>query len=268
MKKIFLLIFLALSLSVFGQSKDEYFDTDIQESDEVTTQRFDDIDPDELAEIEQELGSADKQRLEELLDFVHDKNQQLLEDIDPDGDGVVDPVKLLQLARDGVIPNLGGKPSRGKAKPNKKTNNVHVERDGSEFKNLPFGKLKQIPDRDLKEQFEKSPILSKIPFKEFKEKLVEFFIKVVKDDDALPMLLKMSQKEGKGKFLGLLFATVILGWILKRIIKSKKSFFHPMTFILFIIRLSIVWGARIAIIVYFYGDELVPFVRIFKEVFL
>ena len=102
--------------------------------------------------------------------------------------------------------------------------------------------------------------LSKYP------KVSLFFARILKDQDAMPSLFKIIKNREKLMYFGFaMLGTIILGFLIKRAFrKLDSSIFRDIK--LFFMRVFLLLGARIFILISFFGTELRPTWNIFKSV--
>jgi len=100
------------------------------------------------------------------------------------------------------------------------------------------------------------------PYQKFLDsnpKLYEFYADTLQSKDALPSAAGMLQNRNKlYLFAGLNVFIIICGVIFKRLQKNQTGFFMP-----FIKRMILIYGARITLLVVFFGKELGPIWRLF-----
>jgi DNA-binding protein H-NS len=93
-------------------------------------------------------------------------------------------------------------------------------------------------------------------------------VRLIKDKDAIPSAVKIIENKDKLVwFGGCLIATFILGFILERLMR-KEGRGVLASIGLYMVRVLILTGVRLTIILYFYGEELKPASRVFKQTFL
>ncbi|MCR9203945.1 MAG: hypothetical protein NXH75_05180 [Halobacteriovoraceae bacterium] len=128
--------------------------------------------------------------------------------------------------------------------------------------------LSQFRDMDpveLREQLKSqinqtlfAPVINSFP------KVLDFVVNLFRDNDALPQLFTIPVDRKKLYiFAGLNILLMIIGWIVKRKQKERGSgFFSGFK------RWITLFSLRIVLLLTFYGKELMPGVRVFKDTFL
>lgn len=124
---------------------------------------------------------------------------------------------------------------------------------------------KHISRDAIKKQLESKPVIKKITDKY--PKIIDFVTNIAKDDKVMPELVKIMQR--KKDLLNFFYANVALFiisfiWKLKY---RKKNFFSLSYFTNMFTKFFVINGARILLLIYFFGDNLNPLWRVFKDTF-
>lgn len=95
-----------------------------------------------------------------------------------------------------------------------------------------------------------------------------FAIRLIKDKESLPSMVKiLEDRDRLVWFAGAMLSTIILGFILKRIMhREGRSFLKAALY--FFIRMYIMFAIRVAIVYYFYSVEFTPAAKVFKATFM
>lgn len=95
-----------------------------------------------------------------------------------------------------------------------------------------------------------------------------FVVKLIKDKDSFPGLVKIVENRDRLiRFGGVMIATFIFGFILKRVMhREGRSFIKAAYY--FLLRSWIMFAIRVYIVYYFFAPELTPAARVFKETFM
>lgn len=98
-------------------------------------------------------------------------------------------------------------------------------------------------------------------------KLALFAVRLIKDAEALPALLKILDDQKKLiRFGGLMLFTIVFAFILRRLLK-KEGRSVLMALSLWLLRFLIITSLRFGIIVYFYGKEIEPTFNLVTKTF-
>lgn len=102
---------------------------------------------------------------------------------------------------------------------------------------------------------------------DFEPRLYTFVTKLIRDKEALPLLVRIIEDRSRlATLLWLMLGSFVVGYFLKRITSNKDQPF--VTAVVFgIVRMFFMFGLRISIIWWLFSTELKPTVRIVKEVF-
>ena len=129
--------------------------------------------------------------------------------------------------------------------------------------------LQKLSEKELMKLFEENSRNS--PMRPYMDKFpssVVFAIKLVRDPESLPSIAKIAENKDKLiYFSGVMLATIIFGFFLKKLMYREGSSFIRLL-INFIMRMFIMLALRIYIIYYFYSTELTPAAKIFKITFM
>jgi hypothetical protein len=161
--------------------------------------------------------------------------------------------------------NEGNGGKNGARKLPKKNPNMDFEQAFSmlqdQYKSMPFAQLRNHIKSTMEGTYLK-PVVKAVP------KTADFMAHMYQDDEAFPALFKMIKDRDKLKYVGIyILATVIAGWIFGNFyIRHNHKFATRLR--RGIVKFALVWSARFAIIIYFYGDYLAPSAKIAKKVFL
>lgn len=95
--------------------------------------------------------------------------------------------------------------------------------------------------------------------------LMVFAVKLIKDTDAIPSMVKIVDDQDKLiRFGGLMIATILFGFFLKRLTAKEGRDVIPALGIWFM-RFLIMLSLRIGLIILFYGNELTPAFNVAKS---
>lgn len=142
------------------------------------------------------------------------------------------------------------------------------ERKLSENINFMLSPLKSLSDKELENLLrEKIKESGAQKLYDLEPRIYPFTVKIIKDNEALPALIRISEDIVRlTKLVWLIIATFVVGYFFKRITSNKGQPF--ITALCFgFIRLTLMMGLRIFIVWWIFSNELRPAVRIFKEVF-
>jgi hypothetical protein len=208
----------------------------------------------------------DQDSLEDQLRNMRKNNADLMDQVkqmQKGNDGKMDPaaaMKMLQKLQGGSGGGLGGlkglQALSGKGTGGDGTMSGTIKKLISPYKSMPRS---QIIDGVKK-------MTAKKPYGKFLEKnpkILEFYADTMQSSEALPSAAGMLQDRKKLYiFSGLNVLIIIFGSVYKRMTRHKKGFFGPL-----LKRLFILYSARIALLVAFYGNELGPIWRLFLKRF-
>ena len=98
-------------------------------------------------------------------------------------------------------------------------------------------------------------------------KLAIFTVRLIKDKDALPNLAKiLDDQERLIRFLGIMISTILIAFLLKRLMKRKgRSVVQALSF--WFLRFIIISSLRFGILIYFFSSELSPLFSITSKTF-
>jgi hypothetical protein len=95
-----------------------------------------------------------------------------------------------------------------------------------------------------------------------------FAVRLIKDKESIPSMVKiLEDKDRLVWFAGAMLSTILIGFILKRIMhREGRSFLKAVLY--FFIRMYTMFAIRVAIVYYFYSVELTPAAKVFKATFM
>lgn len=137
----------------------------------------------------------------------------------------------------------------------------------SEAIRLAMGPLKKLSSNEMKSMILDQARGSKhynllIDF----PKILDFFVGIIKDENAVPQMVKVIEdKEKLKKFAAVMLCSIVFGFIIARIISTKEKNIYKIVG-LFFFRVLIMFSIRISIICYFYSEELSPAFNVFTRV--
>jgi hypothetical protein len=95
-----------------------------------------------------------------------------------------------------------------------------------------------------------------------------FAVRLIKDEESIPAMVKIVEnRERLIHFTGVMLSTLILGFVLKKVIhREGRSFIRSAIY--FIFRMCFMFAVRIYIVYFFFSAELAPAAKIFKKTFI
>ncbi len=209
---------------------------------------------DQVAPKKEEVISEDDQ-LEDELNQIAQQNKKVLELVKPGKDGQID----MNAAQNLLEGNMAGTVVEGEEASPFKNPDVVVARLLIPFQQQSVEEI----EADLSKAAE-GGIVAKIY--QYIPKLPLFLARLLHSKEALPTMAKIGiDKKRLTLYVGLNFATIILGFILKRLTATELKFskqvkhFFGRVFVLNII--------RIFLLVYFFQEEFAPAAKIFMNTF-
>lgn len=151
----------------------------------------------------------------------------------------------------------------------KETEFPYKEQSFSENIRIPLAKFQTLSEQELLKLLKENTSQSKWgPYLDQFPRLSLFSVRLIKDKDAIPSAVKIIENKDKLIwFGGFMISTFLIGFLLERIMrKENRSIVGSIG--LYLLRVLILTGVRFAILIYFYGDELRPAGRVFKQTFL
>ena len=138
----------------------------------------------------------------------------------------------------------------------------------SEDIRLPLARLQAMSEEELLKLLKENTKDSKFaPYIEKFPKISILSVKLIKDKDAIPSAVKIIEDRDKLVwFVGIMISTILIGFLLERIMKRKDSSVLG-AIGLFFLRVLILTIIRIVIIIVFYGKELGPATKVVNNMF-
>jgi len=98
-------------------------------------------------------------------------------------------------------------------------------------------------------------------------KLMVFAVKLIKDPEAIPSLARIVDDQDKLiRFGGIMIATILFGFFLRRLMaREGRSILKSLAF--WFLRFLIMSGLRIGIILFFFGNEIAPMLKVAEQTF-
>ncbi len=132
---------------------------------------------------------------------------------------------------------------------------------------ITLGPLQKLSETELVAMLKENTRDSKMaPYFDQFPKLMLFAVRVIKDPEAIPALVKITEDQDKLiHFGGAMLATILFGFLLKR-------FFHregrsiPLALLFWFLRFLVLTGLRLGLIFYFFGSEMTPMLRVAHSV--
>ncbi|MBY0415516.1 MAG: hypothetical protein K2Q18_15190 [Bdellovibrionales bacterium] len=113
-----------------------------------------------------------------------------------------------------------------------------------------------LKDSQLRPYFEEIPDLKLLA------------VRLIKDKESLPSLVKiLENKDRLIHFVSALLFSIVFGFVLKRAMHREGRVF-VVSALFFILRFFIMLAIRLAIINYFFSDEIAPALKVFKQTFM
>ena len=138
----------------------------------------------------------------------------------------------------------------------------------SEDIRLPLARLQAMSEEELLKLLKENTKDSKFaPYIEKFPKISILSVKLIKDKEAIPSAVKIIEDRDKLIwFVGIMISTILIGFLLERIMKRKDSSILG-AIGLFLLRVLILTIIRIVVIIVFYGKELGPATKVFQKMF-
>lgn len=139
----------------------------------------------------------------------------------------------------------------------------------SEAVRITLGPLQRLPESELMEMLKENTKGTRAgEYVDHFPTLMLFTVRLIKDQNAIPFMVKILDDQDKLiRFGGLMIATFLLGFFLKRLL-SREGRSIPQALAFWFMRFLIMSGVRLAIILFFYGMELAPMFRVAEKTFL
>jgi len=98
-------------------------------------------------------------------------------------------------------------------------------------------------------------------------KIMVFAVKLIKDPEAIPSMARAVDDQDKLiRFGGVMIATILFGFFLRRLMaREGRSILKSLAF--WFLRFLIMSGLRIGIILFFFGNEITPMLRVAERTF-
>lgn len=156
-----------------------------------------------------------------------------------------------------------------RVRPKKQDEYPYKNQSFSENIRIPLEKFQHLSEDELLQLLKENTKDSKWgPYLEQFPRIRLLSVRLIKDKDAIPSAVKIIENKDKLVwFGGWMVSTFILGFILERIMR-KEGRGVLASIGLYMVRVLIMTGVRLTIILYFYGTELKPAGRVFKQTFL
>lgn len=129
--------------------------------------------------------------------------------------------------------------------------------------------LQKLSEKDLLKRLDESTKESPArPYMDQFPNITIFAVRLIKDTESIPSMVKiLEDKDRLVWFAGAMLSTILLGFILKRLMhREGRSFLKAVLY--FVIRMYIMFGIRVAIVYYFYSVEFTPASKVFKATFM
>lgn len=186
---------------------------------------------DNVEEQMEQMKKQSKLLLDQLEQFQKQKEEY--DDLDPE-----DPDSVA-IHKEGTLPSQ----------------NADVEKlfksMQKEYANMDYSEVRQ----QVKEMMYNShlkPVAKKVP------KVIDFMTHLYRSPDALPRIVQVAKDRDKLKYVGLyMLATVILGWLFGKFF-IRPTYPFTKRFRRGLVKFTLIWCARIGILVHFYGYYLGP----------
>lgn len=138
----------------------------------------------------------------------------------------------------------------------------------SEAIRVSLGPLQQLPESELLEMLKENTRGTRAgEYVEHFPKLMLFTVRLIKDRDAIPFMVKIVDDQDKLiRFGGLMIATFLLGFFLRRLM-AREGRSIPKALMFWFLRFLIMSGVRLGIILFFYSEELTPMFRVADKTF-
>lgn len=134
---------------------------------------------------------------------------------------------------------------------------------------LALGPLQKLSEPELLKRLDESTKESVVrPYMDQFPNITIFAVRLIKDKESIPSMVKiLEDRDRLVWFAGAMLSTILIGFILKRIMhREGRSFFKAVLY--FFIRMYIMFALRVAIVYYFYNVELTPAAKVFKATFM
>lgn len=133
---------------------------------------------------------------------------------------------------------------------------------------ITLGPLQKLPEEELMQMLKENTKDTRAgAYVEHFPKLMLFAVRLIKDRDAIPFMVKIIDDQDKLiRFGGLMIATFLLGFFLKRLM-AREGRSIPKALLFWFLRFIIMSGVRLGIILYFYSVELSPMFKVAGETF-
>lgn len=212
----------------------------------------------------------DTKDLEQLLRRYNTDSEKLIDDTSKihntdETTTEVSEEDIEEIPQTEIVNAVAKKSSRKK----KETEFPYKEQSFSENIRIPLAKFQTLSEGELLKLLKENTSQSKWgPYLDQFPRLSLFSVRLIKDKEAIPSAVKIIENKDKLIwFGGVMISTFLIGILLERIMrKENRSIMASIG--LYLLRVLILTGIRFAVIIYFYGDELQPAGRVFKQTFL
>lgn len=132
---------------------------------------------------------------------------------------------------------------------------------------ITLGPLQKLSESELVAMLKENTRESKMaPYLEKFPNLMLFAVRMIKDPEAIPALVRTTEDQDKLiHFGGLMLSTILIGFLL-------KYFFHregrsiPQALLFWFLRFLVLTGLRLGLIFYFFASEITPMLRVAHSV--
>ncbi len=151
----------------------------------------------------------------------------------------------------------------------KKNEALTKKSDYSGAVRLALAPLQKLSEKELLKQMDENTKNSPMrPYIDQFPNIIVFAVKLIKDTESLPSIAKIAEDRDRFiHFMGIMVATIIFGFFLKKLMHREGRSFLKSVFYFFL-RMYIMLAIRIYIVYYFFSTELTPAARVFKQTFM
>jgi hypothetical protein len=169
-----------------------------------------------------------------------------------------------QMAQEIVDPNIAIKEKKQKAESPKVLPSTL-----SDSVRMALEPLQQLSEEELLKRLDEATRESSVrPYLDQFPSMTLFTVRLIKDKESIPTLAKIAEDRKRLiNFVGIMVLSIILGIVLKNVMHKEGRTFLQAVFYFFL-RFWIMLIVRICIINYFFGEELKPAMKVFKQTFM
>lgn len=151
----------------------------------------------------------------------------------------------------------------------KKREELAKKSDYSGAVRLALEPLQKLSEKELLRQMDENTKTSPMrPYIDQFPNIIVFAVKLIKDKESLPSLAKIAEDRDRLiRFAGIMVATLILGFFLKKLMHREGRSFIKAAFY-FLLRMYMMFAIRVYIVYYFFSAELTPAAKVFKQTFM